>query len=73
MATFFIQTDKEFYFSGETVNGNIYANVGAFITGVQGISMKFTGYECVKWVEAQRLYRPMKHNDPNRPQPYDPI
>lgn len=50
MATFFIQTDKEFYFSGETVNGNIFANVGSLITGAQGISMKFTGYECVKWV-----------------------
>lgn len=50
MASFFIQTDKEFYFSGDTVNGNVFVNVGAFITGAQGISMKFTGYECVKWV-----------------------
>ena len=43
-ANFFIQTDKEFYFAGETVNGNVFVNVGAFITGAQGISMKFTGY-----------------------------
>lgn len=73
MATFFIQTDKDFYFSGDTVNGNVFVNVGSFITGATGISMKFTGYECVKWVEATRLYRPTPHNDPKRPQPVDPI
>ena len=44
MATFYIQTDKEFYFAGDTVNGNIYINVGAMIVGAQGISMRFTGY-----------------------------
>jgi hypothetical protein len=53
MATFFIQTDKDFYFSGETVNGSVFVYVNSFITGAKGISMKFTGYECVKWVEAQ--------------------
>ena len=44
MAQFFIQTDKDFYFAGETVNGNIFVNVGALIVGAQGISLKFTGY-----------------------------
>ncbi len=44
MATFFIQTDKDFYFSGETVNGNIYVNVGALIQGASGISLRFSGY-----------------------------
>jgi hypothetical protein len=53
MATFFIQTDKPFYFAGETVNGCVYVNVGAMIVGAQGLSLKFTGYECVKWVEAK--------------------
>lgn len=49
MATFFIKTDKDFYFAGETVNGNIFVNVGSMIVGAQGLSLKFTGYECVKW------------------------
>lgn len=53
MANFFIKTDKDFYFAGETVNGNIFVNVGAMIVGAQGLSLKFTGYECVKWSEAQ--------------------
>lgn len=65
MATFFIQTDKDFYFAGETVNGNVFINVGAMIVGAQGLSLKFTGYECVKWVEATELHRP-------RPQPHRP-
>jgi len=52
MAQFYIQTDKEFYFAGDTVNGSIFINVGALILGATGISMKFSGYECVKWVEA---------------------
>jgi len=53
MATFYIQTDKEFYFAGDTVNGNIFVNVQAMIVGAQGLSLKFTGYECVKWLEAR--------------------
>ena len=76
MADFFVQTDKDFYFAGQTVNGNIFINVGTFITGAQGISLKFSGYECVKWVTAQQLHRP-RPNPPNAPPgtppPYDPI
>jgi len=53
MATFYVQTDKDFYFAGETVSGSIYVNVGAMIVGAQGLSLRFTGYECVKWAEAQ--------------------
>ena len=44
MATFYIQTDKEYYFAGDTVNGNIFLNVGAMIVGAQGLALKFTGY-----------------------------
>lgn len=75
MATFFIQVDKPFYFAGETVNGFVYVNVGAMIVGAQGLSLKFTGYECVKWVEAQELHRPDPYaqRPPNTPPPYDPI
>ena len=58
MATFFIQTDKEFYFAGDTVNGNVWVNVGAVIQGATGLSLKFTGYECVKWLESRELHRP---------------
>ena len=53
MATFFIRTDKDFYFAGDTVNGNVFVNVNAMIVGAQGLSLKFSGYECVKWVEAK--------------------
>lgn len=65
MATFFIQTDKDFYFAGDTVNGNVLINVGALIVGATGLTLKFTGYEVVKWLEAQELHRP-------RPQPHRP-
>ncbi len=75
MADFFIQTDKDVYFAGDTVNGQIYINVGTIITGAQGVSLKFTGYECVKWVDANELHRPRPnpHAKPGDPPPYDPI
>jgi len=77
MATFFIQTDKDFYFAGETVNGNIFVNVSAMIVGAQGLSLKFTGYECVKWLEATEMHRPQpRHHRPGHPPPppqFDPI
>ena len=63
MASFFIQTDKPFYFAGDTVNGQIYVNVGAIIMGAQGLTLKFTGYECVKWVQATELHRPTPRRD----------
>jgi hypothetical protein len=44
MANFHIETDKNVYFAGDTVNGNIFINVGALIVGAQGLSLKFTGY-----------------------------
>ena len=44
MADFYIQTDKNVYFAGETVNGQIFINIGAIIMGSQGLSLKFTGY-----------------------------
>lgn len=77
MANFYIQTDKDFYFAGDTVNGSIFVNVGAMIVGAQGLTLKFTGYECVKWVEATELHRPQPVHQvpgqPRRPPPYDPI
>lgn len=77
MATFFIQTDKDFYFAGDTVNGNIFINVGAMIVGAQGLSLKFTGYECVKWQTARELFRPrppvQRPGQPPPPPPFDPI
>ena len=44
MADFYIQYDKEFYFAGDTVNGQIYINVGTFLGDASGIYLKFTGY-----------------------------
>ena len=58
MATFYVQTDKCFYFAEDTVNGKIFVNVGVIIQGAQGLSLKFTGYKCVKLAEAQELRRP---------------
>lgn len=75
MADFYIQTDKEFYFAGDTVNGYIYVNIHTPFPQATGISMKFTGYECVKWLTAQELHRPRPnpHRKPNQPPPHDPI
>lgn len=77
MATFYVQTDKDFYFAGETVNGSIFINVGAMIVGATGLALKFTGYECVKWLEAKELHRPRPRphqpGQPPPPPPFDPI
>ena len=60
---------------GETVNGYIYINLHANVPSATGVSLKFTGYECVKWLTARELHRPRPN--PNRPKnappPYDPI
>lgn len=44
MATFYIQTEKDFYFAGDTVNGAVFVNAQAMIVGAQGLSLKFSGY-----------------------------
>jgi hypothetical protein len=58
------------------VNGQIFINIGAFITGAQGVSLRFTGYECVKWVQPTELRRP-RNNGPGkkgaRRRQHDPI
>lgn len=71
MATFYIQTDKDYYFAGETVNGTVMINVGSMIVGSQGLALKFTGYECVKWLQATRMHR--QRQRPNGPPVHDPI
>lgn len=70
MANFFIQIDKPFYFAGDTVNGSILVNV---INPIQstGISLTFTGYECVKWNASREIVRPRPVQ--GRPPPPDPI
>ena len=42
------------------------------IVGAQGVSLKFTGYECVKWLEKRELHRPAPP-PPGHPPRYDPI
>ena len=47
------------------------------IVGAQGLSLKFTGYECVKWLESTELHRPRppvhRPGHPPPPPPFDPI
>jgi uncharacterized protein YfaS (alpha-2-macroglobulin family) len=50
MADFYIQTDKDAYFAGETVNGQVFVNVLTMLPQAKGVSLKFSGYECVKWL-----------------------
>lgn len=50
MATLAIETDKTEYEVGETVTGRVLMSVAARIKGPQGVSLKFSGYECVKWL-----------------------
>ena len=40
------------------------------IIGAQGLSLKFTGYECAKWAEARELHRPTQNGKHRQ---YDPI
>lgn len=58
MATLFIQTDKQAYRAGQTVNGHVLLHVTAKIKGPQGISLAFTGYEIVKWIEQSEIHPP---------------
>ena len=70
MENFFIQIDKPFYFAGDVVNGNILVNVMQPIAAT-GISLKFTGYECVKWNTSREIVRPPHVQ--GQPPPPDPI
>lgn len=52
-AQFYIELDKDYYFSGDMVNGHVLINNANFIPMATGISLKFTGYEVVKFLTKQ--------------------
>ena len=49
MSSAFIQTDKPFYFAGDTIQGHIFLNLA------QPINAKFKGWESVRWIEERVL------------------
>ena len=44
MTQFFVQTDQEYYFSGDTISGMVYCVINTYLGGATGISLTFTGY-----------------------------
>lgn len=55
MATFFIPLDKPHYTAGDTVAGEVLMAVPASISGCQGVSLRLTALECLKWVVPRRV------------------
>lgn len=55
MATFFIQLHSTHYTAGDTVSGEVLMAVPASIAGCQGVSLRLTAYECLKWVSPRRI------------------
>lgn len=70
MANFFLKIDKPFYFAGDVVTGHLLVNVMQPMQAT-GISLKFSGYECVKWNTSTEIVRP-RHIE-GQPPPPDPI
>jgi hypothetical protein len=69
MANFFLQIDKPFYFAGDVVTGHLLVNVIHPLQAT-GISLKFSGYECVKWCTSQEIVRPRQvEGQPPKPDP----
>lgn len=70
MANFFLKIDKPFYFAGDVVTGHLLVNVIQPLQAT-GISLKFSGYECVKWNSSTEIVRPRPIE--GQPPPPDPI
>lgn len=70
MANFFLKIDKPFYFAGDVVTGHLLVNVVKPLAAT-GISLKFSGYECVKWNTSTEIVRPRPVQ--GQPPPPDPI
>ena len=69
MANFFLKIDKPFYFAGDVVTGHLLVNVIQPLEAT-GISLKFSGYECVKWCTSEELIRPTQiEGQPPQPDP----
>jgi Arrestin (or S-antigen), N-terminal domain len=54
MSSAFIQTDKPFYFAGDTIQGHIFLNLAQPINANE-IIVKFKGWESVRWIEERVL------------------
>jgi len=50
MTTFHIETDRETYYPGEIVTGKVLIFIPATISNTEGITLKFLGIECLKWI-----------------------
>jgi hypothetical protein len=57
MASFYIKT-KPYYTAGETVSGEVQLAVPASIGGCSGVSLRFTAFECIKWVSPHQIPQP---------------
>ena len=65
-ANMFVKFDREFYFGGELVTGNIMLNVSSPFPAT-AINLKIKGWECVKFVFLQYIHPKTNPNNPQAP------
>ena len=54
MSSAFIQFDKPFYFSGDTISGHVYLYLTEAVNA-NDIMVKFKGWEVARWIEERTL------------------
>ena len=54
MSSVFIQFDKPFYFAGDTISGHVYLSLLEAVSARE-ITVKFKGWEVVRWIEERTL------------------
>ena len=54
MAQIFIRIDKDFYFAGDTVYGEVFLNLYENMNANE-VLIKFKGWESVKWIEERDI------------------
>ena len=62
MAQIFIRIDKDFYFSGETVYGEVFLNLYENMNANE-VLIKFKGWENVKWIEERTIVNEEERNN----------
>ncbi len=61
MSSAFIQFDKPFYFAGDTIEGHVYLYLVEMVNARE-ITVKFKGWESVRWIEERMLMEHEKQN-----------
>lgn len=62
MAQIFIKIDKQFYFAGETIVGEVYFYLYEPMNANE-VLIKFKGWEEAKWIDEQTIMNEQERNN----------